>query len=80
MISFICSSKYSSSILANRGGERSTKMGWACVCIDEAQKTYRRCLRIVPSYVSGSRISLFYKCHFILSPRFTKNYHLATFA
>ena len=27
MISFICSSKYSSSILANRGGERSTK--WA---------------------------------------------------
>lgn len=55
-------------------------MGWACVCIDEAQKTYRRCLRIIPSYVSGSRISLFYECYFILLPIFTKNYHLATFA
>lgn len=41
-ISFICSSKYSSSILANRGGERSTKLGWACVSIDKAQKTSDR--------------------------------------
>lgn len=76
MISFICSSKYSSSILANRGGKEVNKNGLGLHLYRRSTENIRQVMfSIITSYVSGCSIS-FYECYFILLRRFTIWPHL----
>lgn len=60
MISFICSSKYSSSILVSGEGRNHKKWTELASVTVRAENIRQQCFQVVTGYISGSCIYIFY--------------------